>query len=73
MIDYGTTNFEGKEYKLTQEAYWNAGIQMYQANAEDEKGDVYIAYFKILEEHKDDENEDTLCDWDYATNIKKIW
>ena len=38
MVDYGTTNFEGKKYMLTQEAYWNAGTQMYQASAEDEEG-----------------------------------
>ena len=35
MIDYGTTKFEGKEYKLTQQAYWNAGTQMYEATVED--------------------------------------
>lgn len=72
MVDYGTTKFEGKEYKLTQEAYWNAGIQMYQASAEDEGGNVYMAYFEILEGHENDENEDTLCDWDCATDVKRL-
>ena len=72
MTDYSTTNFKGKKYMLTQEAYWNAGTQMYQASAEDEEGNVYMAYFGILEGHEDDEFEDAMCDWDHATDIEKL-
>ena len=66
------TNFEGKEFTLTQEAYYNAGSGMYEAHAADESGKEYMAYFEILEGHEDDEFEDTMCDWDNATSIFEI-
>lgn len=64
------TNFEGKELTLTQEAYYNNGL--YQAHATDKDGKEYIAYFEILEGHEDDEWEDTMCDWDNASNVQEI-
>jgi hypothetical protein len=73
MIDYGTTNFEGRKYTLTQEAYYNAGTGMYEAHVVDESGKEYKAYFEIIDGHEDDEWEDTMCDWDHATDIEKLW
>ena len=66
------TNFEGKELTLTQEAYYNAGSGMYEAHATDKDGKEYIAYFEILDGHEDDEWEDTMCDWDNASNVQEI-
>lgn len=73
MIDYGTTNFEGRKYTLKQEAYYNAGTGMYEAHVVDESGKEYKAYFEIIDGHEDDEFEDTMCDWDHATDIEKLW
>ena len=55
MIDYGTTNFEGRKYTLTQDAYYESGygngfsefftdvdsgkMEYYTANAVDENGE----------------------------------
>ena len=69
-MDYGTTKYDGKEYIFAQQAYYNAGNGMYQANVTDEGGNLYIAYFEILDSHEFDENEDTMCDWDNATGIE---
>ena len=57
--------FEGKTYTLTQDAYYSNGNEgRYQASALDEDGNTYMVLWRILDGHEDDDNEDTMCDWD---------
>lgn len=86
MIDYGTTNFEGKEYKLTQDAYYESGygngfsefftdvdsgkMEYYTANAVDENGRTYQVYWKIT--NPDAELSEDMCDWDNASAVEPI-
>lgn len=66
------TTFENREYTLTQEAYYNAGTGMYEASAIGEDGKEYQVYFATIEGHENDEWEDTMCDWDNATEVYEI-
>ena len=54
--------FKNKDIELTQGAYYNNG--RFQAAGVDADGNLYTVYWNILEGHEDDENEDTMCDWD---------
>lgn len=68
-----TINFEGKTYTLTQDAYYSNGNDgQYQAAAVDKDGRTYMVYWNILEGHEDDENEDTMCDWDNPDEVTLI-
>lgn len=65
--------FEGKNYTLTQEAYYSNGNEgQYQASALDEDGNAYIVLWRILDGHEDDDNEDTMCDWDNPFAVELI-
>lgn len=74
--DYGTTLFEGKEYTLTQDAYYAEGRGQYTAHAVDEDGNEYMIYWNIVAEANEDGyyecEEDEMCDWDEADEIEKL-
>lgn len=81
-MDYGITNYKGKEYILLEQAKY-AGIQNlriddsiyvldennYSAKCKDKKGKEYIAYFVVK---NDVENVEDLCDWENANYIAEI-
>lgn len=64
-----TITFKEKEYELTQDAYYNNGEDgVYKARAIKD-GEEYMVYWDILPGHEDDENEDTMCDWDNPSKV----
>ena len=62
--------FEGKVYEYTQEAYYNAGTGMYEANVKDDDGRYYKAYFIIDNENAEEEAD--MCDWDNPIEIEFV-
>lgn len=73
---FGTTEFGGVKYWLTQDAYLTGQIEApyYEAAAIDKAGARYMVYWDILPEidinYIEDEHE--CCDWDNAADVKKI-
>ena len=59
--------FKNKVIELTQDAWYNNG--RYQAAGVDADGNVYNVFWDILEGHEEDENEDTMCDWDNPSKV----
>ena len=68
MKDYGKVTFEGKEYTLTQEAYYQAGEGKYMASAIDAEGNEYNVWWTIT--NPDAEEECDMCDWDEPESVE---
>ena len=64
--------FNGQEYTLTQEAYYNCHPDkpMYLAEAMDREGYSYLIKWAIT--HPQAENEDEMCDWENATDVIEL-
>jgi hypothetical protein len=67
---YGTVKFEGKEYNLTQDAWYDNG--RYVAYATDAEGNTVRVYWDILPGHEDDEWEDEMCDWSKPADVNVV-
>lgn len=84
-LGYGIINFNGKEYALTDNAYYESGygrgfsefftdvesgkMEYYTAQAVDENGN-YKIYWKIT--NPDAELEEDMCDWDNVDAVELI-
>lgn len=76
---FGTVNFEGIEFVLTQNAYfWSACDNKYSASAIredeiDEDGEPinkYIVFWDILDEYNSSlQDEGDACDWEHPVEI----
>lgn len=85
-LGYGIINFNGKEYALTENAYYESGygrgfsefftdvesgkMEYYTAQAVDESGNNYKIKWKIT--NPDAELEEDMCDWDNADAVELI-
>lgn len=77
MKDYGfgIVEFEGKEYTLTQDAYIDGSADetpYYRAMAEDAEGNEYEVFWDVLENWKEIEDEQEMCDWDNPAKVELI-
>lgn len=70
MKDYEKVTFEGKEYTLTQEAYYQAGEGKYTASAIDAEGNEYNVWWTIT--NPDAEEESDMCNWDEPESVERI-
>lgn len=75
-MSYGTTNFNGKAFTLTEQAdfaqfFDEDGNEQLQAAAIDEAGNKCIAYFKIKNASAEMDSED-FADYENATNIEYL-
>lgn len=65
--------FEGKEYRLTQDAYVSDDGATYQASAQDADNNEYMVVWEV--NHPDFENltdESEACDWENPIRVTRI-
>ena len=80
---FGITEYKGKEFALTENAKHTGGEKRidnsiyvievsYNSNCIDKEGNEYIAYFKVIDENLDLEDESYACDWKEADYVELI-
>ena len=71
LSEYGSVLFEGEEYELTQQAYYNEATgNEYQAHAFDKNGEEFYVFWDI--KNPNAEEEEDMCDWDNPTRVSRI-
>lgn len=66
--------FEGKEYKLIQEAYIDGTHDkpFYRANAVDDRGKLYEIRWSVKDNWEEIEDESEMCEWDSPTSVTEL-
>lgn len=71
--EFGTVNFEGKEYALTQDAYINGQTWEevhFLAEAIDQNGNVYTVRWEVKDDFtEEDEDHGFACNWDAPSSV----
>ena len=71
LIEYGSVLFEGEEYELTQQAYYNEATgDEYQAHAFDKNGEEFYVFWNI--KNPEAEEEEDMCDWDNPECVERV-
>jgi hypothetical protein len=77
-LDFGTVEFENKEYVLQEQASYSFYKEdTYQAIAIGEDEKKYLIYWNMLEDYKNgteeyQEDEGKACDWDAPSGVEEI-
>jgi len=73
--NYGTVEFEGKEYTLTQQPYIDGKTDdrpHYRAMAVDKEGNDHEVTWNVVDYWEIIEDESESCDWDEPESVEKI-
>lgn len=76
---YGTVDFDGREYTLTEQAYLyhaqgldDIADNHYRANALDDEGNEYFVYWNPIEGWQQLEDGSDHCDWDNPVMVEQL-
>lgn len=73
--NYGTVEFEGKQYTLTQQPYIDGKMDdrpYYKAIAVDKNGNEHEVVWDVVDNWEEIEDESESCDWDEPESVEKI-